>query len=193
MNTRTFVKTTAAGLLGSVAPIAFSAGESIYDSVKAPPELARSFIWWACQACPNLQYVMRECVSSFNGEILIVPEPVFGVRHLSQKAQDRITAECDAFWALAKSVIRSAKGRCNWSPLVDTDENHVGNCGTNFHSVRHGSEFFVKTWPSAERAEFCKHARSFAPMFLEECEGLLEYREGRPPLRLSTPTAQNAT
>ena len=29
----------------------------------------------------------------------------------------------------------------------------------------------------AERAKFCEYARSFQPMFLEECDGLLEFRK----------------
>jgi len=186
MNTRTFIKISTASLLGSALPSTSSAEivipTSIYDSTEAPPQLVRSFIWWAAgfDAVPNQRYVMCEYSSPFDGKILTVPEPVFGPSHVSESTHRRIAAECNTFWALAKSIIRATKGRCNWHPSVDTDENHVRNCGTNFYSVRHGSEFFMESWPAAERTEFCEIARSFAPMFLEERDGLLEYCEGVP-------------
>ena len=172
MNTRTFIKTTAAGLLGSALSSAETATPpSIYDSVEAPPGLVRQVIWWACQESPSQRYEILDCGA---------PCPVLTERHVSENARKRMTAECNAFWTMSKPIIQATKGRCNWHPAVDTDENHVGSCGTNFHSVRHGSEFFMEGWPPAERMRFCNLARSFAPMFLEECEGLLEFREGQP-------------
>ena len=147
-------------------------GGSIYDETNAPPEFVRSFIWWAYHKCPNQQYTTLECGAR---------EPVFKDSHLSPESLARIAAECDEFWSEAKSVIRSSKGRCNWHPSVDTNENHVGNCGSNFFFARQGDVFFMEGWPELERSEFRSRASKFCPMFLQESNGRLEYHKGLPP------------
>lgn len=146
----------------------------IYDEIKAPAGFVRCFIWWAYTDCPNQRYTRLECGA---------PRPVFNDTLLSPECLSQITSECDEFWVAAKSVIKAAKGRCNWSPSVDTHTHHVAACGNNFFHARRGDLFFMQGWPEPEREEFVSLASKFNPMFLFEVDGLLEYRVGPKPTK----------
>lgn len=142
----------------------------IYNSQDAPDEFVQGFIWWARHECPTQQYVRSSCGS-------LVPI----LDELSPDCEAKITDQCNEFWGLAKTVIRETKGRCNWHPSVDTDENHVRNCGGDFYFARKGDEFFMNQWPEKERAEFCNLSSKFWPMHLTERDGKLEFTEGSAP------------
>lgn len=158
--------------------------ESIYDAVEVPEEFVRTFIWWAYWDCPNQSWKPSPCGCGANN-------PVFTDDHLSNDCRERITSECNQFWALAKDIIRNTKGRCNWSPSVDTDSNHVADAGTNFFYARRGDHFFMDKWPQPERDEFYKLAARFGPMFVREENGSLIFVEGLPPTAMAAAGRKN--
>lgn len=138
------------------------------DVPPAPEIFVRSFKWWAAGVCTNQQFDTAEC-----GALI----PKFTGEYLSESAKNLIEQQCADFWLKAESVIRSANGRCNWHPSVDTEENHIHSIGSCFFYARHGDTFFMEQWPEKERNEFVEMAKTFPPMVLTEINGQLEYKE----------------
>ena len=146
--------------------------KSIYESKCAPKEFITAFTWWAYRKCPNQQYTMLSCGAR---------SPNFTEKNLTKQCMKRIKIECNKFWNLAKPIIKSSKGRCNWSPSVDTDINHISNCAAIFFFARQQKHFFMDSWPDKERIEIYKLAKAFGGMFLKEENGSLEFCEGNLP------------
>lgn len=140
---------------------------SIYQSDVAPLWFIEGFNWWAATEADNQKYFpCPKCKCDMR---------VFLPKDISLECLEKIVQECNRFWELARHLIKSSKGRCNWHPDSDTDECHVRNCGQNFYTVRNGSEFFLESWPEYERREFCRIANEFLPLKLIQVEGKLEY------------------